>query len=173
MPAIDGSLPRKIHLGCGKKILPGYVNVDIVDAPGVDTVCDVSQGIPFPDNSFDELLAIDFIEHIPTARVIHFMNEAWRVLAAGGRMKIHVPAAPGITAFQDPTHVSFWNEESFTYFESGHRRRENYGVTYGIRASFKRIRFRRKRNLWERFFVTLDINYLMNYVLNVELEAIK
>lgn len=163
----------KLHLGCGKKILPGFVNVDIVAAEGVDLVFDISQGLPFPDDSFDEVRAIDVLEHIPATRIIHVMNEVYRVLAPGGSFQIHVPCAPGITAFQDPTHVCFWNEESFTYYEDGHRRREHYGVTYGIVARFRRRRFKRKRHLWERFFSTLDLNYLSNYLLDVELVAVK
>lgn len=163
----------KLHLGCGRKILPGFVNVDIVEAPGVDLVCDVSQGIPFVDDVFDEIRAVDFLEHIPTARVIHVMNEIHRVLAPGGVLRAHVPCAPGITAFQDPTHASFWNEESFTYYLAGHRRREDYGVSYGIRAAFRMRAFKRRRHLWERFFTTLDPNYLANFVLDVELEAVK
>lgn len=163
----------RLHLGCGKKGLAGYVNVDVVPAPGVDVVCDVSRGIPFPDSVFDEVLAVDFIEHIPPAHTVQLMNEVWRVLLPGGRFRVHVPAAPGITAFQDPTHVSFWNEESFTYFEEGHHRRERYGVTYGVRARFRRRRLRRHRNLWTRFFSTFDFNYLSNHVLDLELEAVK
>jgi SAM-dependent methyltransferase len=153
--------------------LDGYVNVDVVAGPGVDVVCDIGQGIPFPDSVFDEVLAVDFIEHIPTARAIALMNDFWRVLRPGGLLKIHVPAAPGITAFQDPTHVSFWNEESFTYYEDGHPRREGYGVYYGIQARFRRRKLRRRRNLWTRFFTTFDFNYLSNFVLGVELEALK
>ena len=166
-------LQPRLHLGCGRKILDGYVNADIVDGPGVDLVRDLSTGIPYPDGVFEEVLAIDFIEHVPQARVIHLMNEVWRVLAPGGRFHVHVPAAPGITAFQDPTHVSFWNEESFTYYEDGHPRRENYGVSYGVLARFRRHRLRRRRNLWTRFFTTFDFSYLSNMVLDLELEAVK
>jgi len=84
-----------------------------------------------------------------------------------------VPQAPGITAYQDPTHVSFWNEESFTYYEDGHPRRENYGVTYGIHARFRKRSLRRRHHLWQRFFTTLDLNYLSNCLLDVELVAVK
>jgi SAM-dependent methyltransferase len=162
----------RLHLGCGTQVLDGYVNVDVVPAPGV-VVCDVSLGLPYPDGVFDEVLAVDFLEHIAPARTIHVMNEVWRVLAPDGRFRIHVPAAPGITAFQDPTHVSFWNEETFTYYEDGHPRRERYGVSYGVRARFRRRRLRRRRNLWTRFFTTFDLNYLSNHVLDVELVAVK
>lgn len=165
--------PRRLHLGCGTKILDGFVNVDIVAAPGVDVVCDLVHGIPFADDAFDELLAVDFVEHIPAGKTIAFMNEAWRVLAPGGVLRIHVPSAPGITACQDPTHVSFWNEETFDYFEDGHPRRERFGCSYGVHARFRRRSLRRTRHLWRKFFSTFDLAYLSNFLLDLELEAIK
>jgi predicted SAM-dependent methyltransferase len=170
--ALRPAQPR-LHLGCGTKIVAGYVNADIVAGPGVDLVCDLSRGIPYPDSVFDEVLAVDFIEHVAQDRTIHLMNEVWRVLAPGGVFRVHVPAAPGITAFQDPTHVSYWNEESFTYYEDGHARREVYGVSYGVRARFRRRWLRRRRIHWTRFFTTFDFNYLSNHVLDLELEAVK
>ena len=44
------------------------------------------------------------------------MNEAYRVLAPGGWLFIDVPSTDGRGAFQDPGHVSFWNENSFWYY---------------------------------------------------------
>ena len=39
-----------------------------------------------------------------------------RVLAPGGWAFIEVPSTDGRGAFQDPTHVSYWNENSFLYY---------------------------------------------------------
>ena len=163
---------KKLHLGCGSQILDGYVNVDIVGGPGVDLVCDVAQGIPLETARFEEALAVDFLEHVPPTRTIFVMNEIHRVLRPGGILRAHVPEAPGITACQDPTHVSFWNEETFTYFEAGHTRRERFGVSYGVTAAFRLRSFRRKRHLWKRFFSTGHPGYLWNFVIDVELEAV-
>ena len=33
----------KINLGCASKPLPGFVNVDIRDVPGVDVIDDISK----------------------------------------------------------------------------------------------------------------------------------
>jgi hypothetical protein len=44
------------------------------------------------------------------------MKELYRVLAPGGYALIQVPSTDGRGAFQDPTHVSFWNENSFLYY---------------------------------------------------------
>jgi hypothetical protein len=44
------------------------------------------------------------------------MNEIWRILKPGGIVDISVPSTDGRGAFQDPTHVSFWNINSFMYY---------------------------------------------------------
>jgi SAM-dependent methyltransferase len=162
----------RLHLGCGSKILDGYVNVDIVPGPGVDLVCDIGQGIPLETGRFEEVLAVDFLEHIPPPRTIFVMNEIHRVLRPGGVLRAHVPEAPGITAFQDPTHQSFWNSETFTYFVAGHHRREVYGTSYGVTAAFELRQLKRRRHKWKRFFATGNPSWLSNFVLDVELVAV-
>lgn len=101
------------------------------------------------------------------------MNEIYRTLKPNGVLVIHVPEAPGITAYQDPTHLSFWNEESFDYYLDGHFRRENYGIYYGITARFKLESLHRTRHMWKKFFRTFNINYLCNHLLDVKLRAVK
>ena len=34
---------KKLNLGCGTRPLPWHVNVDIVQMPGVDVVCDLEK----------------------------------------------------------------------------------------------------------------------------------
>jgi SAM-dependent methyltransferase len=79
--------------------------VDIEKGPGVDTVADLSEKWPFPDNSVGVIRAVDFVEHMPAGKEIHFFNEAWRVLTHGGMLLIEVPSTDGRGAFQDPTHT--------------------------------------------------------------------
>ena len=51
-----------------------------------------------------------------TYGVIHFMSEAHRVLKTGGRLIAKIPSTESRSWAQDPTHVSYWNENSFMYF---------------------------------------------------------
>jgi SAM-dependent methyltransferase len=44
---------------------------------------------PFPDHSFDQIVIIDFLEHIPDDR--GFVRELERILKPGGRVIINVP----------------------------------------------------------------------------------
>jgi len=103
-----------IDLGCGRRKMPGYIGVDCYPLPGVDIVHDCSKGLPFDDNSVDIVRAYDFIEHIPQSSNI--LREIWRILKHEGVVDIMVPSTDGRGAFQDPTHVSFWNENSFEYY---------------------------------------------------------
>jgi SAM-dependent methyltransferase len=103
-----------IDLGCGTHKAEGFIGVDVVAADGVDVIANLNGYFPFPDNSVDFLKAHDIIEHLPDR--IHTMNEIWRILKPDGIVDISVPSTDGRGAFQDPTHVSFWNINSFMYY---------------------------------------------------------
>ncbi|QEI42420.1 8-demethyl-8-(2-methoxy-alpha-L-rhamnosyl)-tetracenomycin-C 3'-O-methyltransferase [Dolichospermum sp. UHCC 0315A] len=103
-----------IDLGCGTHKAEGFIGVDLVAADGVDVIANLNGHFPFPDNSVDFIKAHDIIGHLPDR--IHTMNEIWRILKPDGIVDISVPSTDGRGAFQDPTHVSFWNINSFMYY---------------------------------------------------------
>jgi glycosyltransferase involved in cell wall biosynthesis len=100
-----------IELGGGINPKPGCITLDQENA---DIICDLNDGIPLPDNSVGVLRASHLIEHLYDKNKI--MKEIHRVLADGGWAFIEVPSTDGRGAFQDPTHVSYWNENSFWYY---------------------------------------------------------
>jgi O-antigen biosynthesis protein len=85
-----------------------------VDRRDADINTDLNERWPFEDNSVGCARAFDVFEHLRDP--IHTMMELHRVLAPGGNAIIQVPSTDGRGAFQDPTHVSFWNENSFLYY---------------------------------------------------------
>ena len=90
---------------------PGYLAVDQRDTP---IIADLNGTWPMADNSVGVVRAADVFEHLRDP--IHTMKELYRVLAPGGYALIQVPSTDGRGAFQDPTHVSYWNENSFLYY---------------------------------------------------------
>jgi len=99
-------------LGGGFNPVPGLTIVD--QREPADIICDLKERWPFDDNSAGIIRASHLVEHLPDQ--IHTMNELYRVLAPGGWAFIEVPSTDGRGAWQDPTHVSFWNENSFWYY---------------------------------------------------------
>lgn len=108
--ARDNNL-RLVELGGRMNAAPGYETVDLVDA---DVICDLNGRWPFEDNSVGVIRSFDVFEHLKD--IMHTMSELYRVLAPGGMAYIQVPSTDGRGAFQDPTHVSFWNNNSFFYW---------------------------------------------------------
>lgn len=123
----------RLNLGSSDQVLHGYTNVDLHPHPGV-LIVDLSQPWPWKTNEIDEIRAHDIIEHLPDKMLT--MNEAWRVLKPRGMLDIVVPTTDGQGAFQDPTHVSFWNRNSFLYYTDKVAERERFGQSYGILARF-------------------------------------
>ena len=125
----------RVDLGCGPRKPEGYFGIDRHSWPGVDMVADLSAGIPLDDGSVSEIRAHDLLEHLPDK--IRTMNELWRVLKPGGIADLVVPSTDGRGAWQDPTHVSYWNRNSFWYYEDGNPHLEVFGPAYGVTARFK------------------------------------
>ena len=128
----------KLDLGGAHNPKEGYQSLDIMD--GVDIQCDVTKGIPLPDNSVGCIRAYDFFEHIPNQGYelyypeiiinnvehvqmqpelknmnpwIDLLNEMYRVLAPGGWILSATPIGNTNSYMEDPTHVNPLCEESF------------------------------------------------------------
>lgn len=109
----DAQLNNKLLVDVGGGLNPrnGYLTLD---QEGGDITCDLNERWPLEDDSVGVLNASHVIEHLRDP--IHTMSEIHRVLHHGGWAFIEVPSTDGRGAFQDPTHVSFWNQNSFWYY---------------------------------------------------------
>jgi hypothetical protein len=90
----DATMPVRLNLGCGDKILPGYVNVDgVVGRAGKkpDIMCDLHHLEPIADASADEVMAIHVVGHFWRWEVVAVLKEWMRVLKPGGRMILECP----------------------------------------------------------------------------------
>jgi predicted SAM-dependent methyltransferase len=85
----------RLHLGCGKRILPGYVNIDI--GTSGDMSADIRH-LPFEDTSVDEIYASHVLEHFGRHEVANVLSEWSRVLRPGGQIYIAVPNIEAVVA---------------------------------------------------------------------------
>jgi len=101
----------KIDLAPKAKTTPGYKSIEDFFQPP-NYILDGK--LPLPDNSVGILNASHILQKAKDKNLM--MSEIHRVLAHGGWAFIEVPSTDGRGAFQDPTHVSYWNENSFLYY---------------------------------------------------------
>lgn len=84
----------RLNLGCGDKLLNGYINVDIVSKRSgkePDINCDIKNLHLFIDNYADEILAVHVIEHFWRWEVNNVLAEWFRVLKPGGKIILECP----------------------------------------------------------------------------------
>lgn len=118
----------RLHLGCGRTILKGWVNVDQVSLPGVDFTADLNacrvQRLPVADDSVDEFLLSHVIEHIPDT--LSLMQELHRIAKPGAVLTARTPYGSSDDAWEDPTHVRAYFIQSWGYFSQPYYWRADY-----------------------------------------------
>lgn len=83
----------KLHLGCGKHVLDGWINIDAAASRGgkpPDIIADLRK-IPMPDGCADTAMAIHVIEHFYRWEVPAVLAEWRRLLCPGGILVLECP----------------------------------------------------------------------------------
>lgn len=84
----------KLHLGCGPDYKVGWINIDNNSDNNIkklDLNCDLSNGIPFENDSVVYIYNEHFLEHLTVKEGQVFLKDCLRVLKKGGVMRIAMP----------------------------------------------------------------------------------
>ena len=124
-------LPSTINLGSGTDFRADCFNIDVQSSVNPDLVLDITKltwgaGVrtqrfaPFQweKDRWDRILANDVLEHIPD--LVAAMTICKDLLKPNGEMHINVPYDLSLGAWQDPTHVRAFNENSWLYYTDWH-----------------------------------------------------
>jgi SAM-dependent methyltransferase len=129
MTSSDVEVVKRLHLGCGRQIIPGWVNLDMMAVEGVDIVADLDrcgeEPLPFETDSIDEFLASHLFEHLKNP--LAAMQELHRIAKPGARATFRVPYGSTDDAAEDPTHVRFCYVNTFGYYSQPFYWRADYG----------------------------------------------
>jgi predicted SAM-dependent methyltransferase len=88
-------LATKLHLGCGKKYIPGYINIDCDENPS----CDYNENIKnlwHPENTVDVIYCCHAFEYFDRIEAIEVLKNWHKVLRKGGILRLSVPDFEGI-----------------------------------------------------------------------------
>jgi len=81
----------RLHVGCGRAHVSGWVNIDTQALPGVDVVADVRRGFAYGDGEAEAIFAEHFLEHLTISEALLFLGESHRVLAPDGCLRLSTP----------------------------------------------------------------------------------
>ncbi len=125
-------VPTRINLGSGRDFRPDWLNIDHSPFWKPDLVLDLNQPfagigplaserfgpVTLAEGRFQEILAQDLLEHL--TNLAGAMGSCLKLLAVGGVLRVKVPYDLSHGAWQDPTHVRAFNEQSFTYYTTNY-----------------------------------------------------
>jgi len=118
----------KLNLGCGLTLLKGFINIDLEYPDNIDFFIaqakgtkfirrDITRGLPFSNNSIDEIRAISVLEHLDSDDFLFVMNECWRVLKEETFLIVKVPYWKSDACWRDPTHKRGFSLNTIRYFD--------------------------------------------------------
>ena len=126
----------KLNIGCGNKQMDGFIGVDRYPCRAAALLCDISTTLPFADDSIEEILMDNVIEHIQD--IPRLMHELVRVSRNGAAITLITPHFTSLSSWKDPTHVHHFSYFSFDHFEKESTR---HYMTNGIRVAGRKLSF--------------------------------
>jgi SAM-dependent methyltransferase len=160
----------KLHLGCGRNVLAGWVNLDVFPGAGVDVVADLDHcahaPLPFETGTVDEFLGSHVLEHIRNP--LPLMQELHRIARPQAKAVFRLPYGSSDDAFEDPTHVRQYFLHSFGYFSQPFYWRADYGYRGDWQPEVVTLQLSRRRHQGQApAQIMEEVKHLRNVVLEV------
>lgn len=96
-------MPLKLHLGCWKRYLPGFVHVDLCDLPHIDYRHDIATLPMFADGAAELIYSSHNLEYFDREEARAVLREWHRVLMPGGLLRVAVPDFPALVRVYEMT----------------------------------------------------------------------
>lgn len=81
----------KLHLGCGYKKHPEYINIDVQFNPNVDEISDIRYLRKYKTNTIDKIYSCHVLEHFNRWDYKNVLRRWYDLLKDGGRLRLAVP----------------------------------------------------------------------------------
>jgi predicted SAM-dependent methyltransferase len=88
---LAGAAVKKLQIGCGPTVMPGWLGSDIAPASAATMYMDATKPFPFADATFDYIYSEHMIEHIPWRDGLNMLGECHRALKPAGVLRVATP----------------------------------------------------------------------------------
>lgn len=115
---------KKLHIGCGRVPLDGWINTDICVNESIKYL-DASRIFPFKEETFQYIFSEHLFEHLEVSLGISMLNECYRILESGGRIRLSMPNLEFLIRMynnpDEPLHRQYieWSLTNFNPFVAG------------------------------------------------------
>jgi len=113
----------KLHLGCSKRYIPGFIHIDLADYEHVNPRADIRHLDMFATDSVDLIYVSHVLEHFNRWEYKDVLREWHRVLKVGGILRISVP---NFDAYLDLYNYGYALDTLFSCFCGGQDSELNY-----------------------------------------------
>ena len=101
---------RKLHVGCGGNYLENWLNTDLVPDSKSIAQLDAGKPFPLPNAGFDYVYNDHVFEHLSFFQQLNFLNESYRILKPGGKIRIATPDFDFLAQLAGNKRNDFQNE---------------------------------------------------------------
>ena len=141
----------KLHVGCGRYHIEGWLNADIDLRHEADIFLDAREPLPFEADQFRFVFAEHLIEHLTFAEGRRFCSEVFRILRPGGVVRLSTPDLQFL--------VRYYEDESA----------ESQAFTEYHTTEFLRLDVRSRALVVSNFFYDFDHRLIYDWDLLVRL----
>jgi SAM-dependent methyltransferase len=156
---------RSLNYGCGRDYRPGWVNAEINRAVKADVYIDPARSrLPFEDDTFEEVLLDNVLEHLPREQLFPFLDEMYRICRQGALLRVYVPHYTSVFNHANLSHCASFAIGAFDccapsgMFNSG----ERYGKAAFL-VKKQRLLFFGHRPVRFPLLARLPINWMFNF----------
>jgi predicted SAM-dependent methyltransferase len=82
---------KRLNLGCGPCVAPGWINADQRPGDGIDLAGDIRSGLPLDTDSIDYIAAIHVLQDLSFLDIPPLLAELKRILKPCGVIRLAVP----------------------------------------------------------------------------------
>jgi predicted SAM-dependent methyltransferase len=84
-------MPIQLHLGCGKRYVPGFIHIDMDDFPHIDYQTRIDRLPMFANESVELIYCCHAFEYFDRVEAAGVLSEWYRVLRPEGILRLAVP----------------------------------------------------------------------------------